>query len=101
MTTTDLIKILSDNEYGAISHKPRNISLTINGKYMPEPRIALSSTGDGIAGPEIDLDIDGEFFEECEECELTDADTDKYAVQVQNGEGYYNSDGKYVPYDLD
>lgn len=64
MTTTDLIKILSDYEYGAISRKPRNISLTINGKYMPDPRIALSSTGDGIAGPEIDLDIIGEFFEE-------------------------------------
>ena len=32
---------------------------------------------------------------------LTDADTDKYAVQVQNGEGYYNSQGKYVSYDLD
>ena len=64
MTTTDLLKILSDNEYGAISRKPRNISLIINGKYMPEPRITLSSTGDGIAGPEIDLDIVGEFFEE-------------------------------------
>lgn len=64
MTTTDLIKILNDNEYGAISHKPRNISLTINGKYMPDPSITLSSTGDGIAGPEIDLDIVGEFFEE-------------------------------------
>lgn len=32
---------------------------------------------------------------------LTDADTDKYAVQVQNGEGYYNSFGRYVSYDLD
>ena len=69
MTTTDLIKILKDTEYGAISHKPRNISLTINGKYMPDPRITLSSTGDGIAGPEIDLDIDGEFFEEQQPCE--------------------------------
>ena len=69
MTTTDLIKILKDTEYGGISHKPRNISLTINGKYMPDPRITLSSTGDGIAGPEIDLDIDGEFFEEQQPCE--------------------------------
>ena len=34
-------------------------------------------------------------------CGLTDADTDKYAVQIQNGEGYYNSDGRYVSYDLD
>ena len=69
MTTTDLIKILKDTEYGAITHKSRNISLTINGKYMPDPRITLSSTSDGIAGPEIDLDIDGEFFEEQQPCE--------------------------------
>lgn len=32
---------------------------------------------------------------------LTDEDKDKYAVQVQNGEGYYNSFGRYVSYDLD
>lgn len=64
MTTTGLIKILKDNEYGGISHKPRELSLTINGKYMPNPQITLSSTGDGICGAEIDLDVDGEFFEE-------------------------------------
>ena len=32
----------------------------------------------------------------CEEYGLSDADTDKYAVEVQNGEGYYNSNGKFV-----
>lgn len=64
MTTTELIKILQDNEKGGISHKPRQISLTINGRYMPEPKISLSSTGDGICGPEIDLDVDGEWFAE-------------------------------------
>lgn len=32
---------------------------------------------------------------------FTDADIDKYAVQVQNGEGYYNSCGEYVSYNLD
>lgn len=31
----------------------------------------------------------------CIEKNLTDADTDKYAVEVQNGEGYYDNDGKY------
>ncbi len=66
MTTTELIELLIQNEKGGISHKSREISLTINGKYMPNPQITLSSTGDGIAGPEIDLDIDGEFFEEQE-----------------------------------
>lgn len=64
MTTTELIKILQDNEKGGISHKPRNISLNINGRCMPNPQISLSSTGDGICGPEIDLDIEGEWFEE-------------------------------------
>lgn len=63
MTTTELIKILQDNEKGGISHKSRQISLTINGRYMPNPQITLSSTGDGIAGAEIDFDVDGEWFE--------------------------------------
>lgn len=34
----------------------------------------------------------------CEEYGLTDADTDKYAVEVQNGNGYYNEFGKYISY---
>lgn len=37
----------------------------------------------------------------CEEYGLTDSDIDRFAVEVQNGEGYYNSEGKYVSYDLD
>lgn len=32
----------------------------------------------------------------CEEYGLTDADTDKYAVEVMNGDGYYNSEGKFI-----
>lgn len=64
MKTTELIKILQDNEKGGISHKPRNISLSINGRYMPNPQISLSSTGDGICGPEIDLDIEGDWLEQ-------------------------------------
>lgn len=31
----------------------------------------------------------------CVEKGLTDADTDKYAVEVQNGDGYYDNNGKY------
>ncbi len=31
----------------------------------------------------------------CEKYGLTDADTDKYSVKVQNGEGYYDDNGKY------
>lgn len=62
MTTTDLIKLLREHELGGISKRPREISLTVNGQYMPNPEIALSSTGDGICGPEISLDIDGEMW---------------------------------------
>ena len=28
----------------------------------------------------------------------TDADFDKYAVEVQNGDGYYDSEGRYRSY---
>lgn len=34
----------------------------------------------------------------CVEKNLTDADMDAYSVQVQNGEGYYNSEGWYRSY---
>ncbi len=70
MTTSELIKMLQEHEKGGISHKPRNISLSINGKYMPNPVITVSSTGDGICGPELDLDVDGNYYEQktCEDC---------------------------------
>ena len=32
----------------------------------------------------------------CEEYDLADLDTDKYAVDVQNCDGYYNKYGMYV-----
>lgn len=37
----------------------------------------------------------------CEEYGGTDLDFDTHAVDVQNGNGYYNSSGKYVPYSSD
>lgn len=33
-----------------------------------------------------------------DELNLTDADTDRYFVQVQNVEGYYDSNGRYRSY---
>ncbi len=62
MTTTELIKILQEHECGGISHEPREISLTVNGMFMPSPCITLSSTGDGICGPEISFDVDGDMW---------------------------------------
>lgn len=34
----------------------------------------------------------------CEEYGLSDADTDMYSVEVQNCDGYYNLNGKYVSF---
>ena len=34
----------------------------------------------------------------CEEYGLTDADTDKYAVEVMNGDGHYDENGKFIRY---
>lgn len=35
-------------------------------------------------------------FVVCEEYGLSDADSDKYATEVMNGYGYYNSAGRFV-----
>lgn len=67
MTTTELIKMLIENEKGAISHKPRVISISVNGRFLPAPEIIVSGTGDGIAGPEICLDVTGEEWGKKEE----------------------------------
>lgn len=32
----------------------------------------------------------------CEEYGLSDEETDRHAVEIQNGDGYYDSDGRYV-----
>ena len=61
MTTTELIELLKKYEFGGISKRPREISITINGKlFMGNPTISVNGTGDGIAGAEINLDIDGD-----------------------------------------
>lgn len=62
MTTTEFIRILSHNEKGS-SGRSREISFTINGIYVSEPEIKLSSTGDGIAGAEIDFDVTGSIYD--------------------------------------
>jgi hypothetical protein len=81
ITTTELIKLLQDNELGGISHKPRKISLTVNGRYLPEPQITISSTGDGMLGPEIDFDVDGEWLEP--EADGADEVLDKIRAEIE------------------
>ena len=64
MTTTELIELLKKYEVGGITKRPREISITINDKlFMGNPTISVNGTGDGIAGAEIDLDIDGDYEE--------------------------------------
>lgn len=58
MTTTELIHLLQAYEHGGIRRKPREISMQINDSlFIPEFSIKNVDTGDGIAGPEICLNI--------------------------------------------
>ena len=41
---------------------------------------------------------DDNHFVVCEEYGLSDADTDRYAVDVMNGDGYYDDNGKFCRY---
>ena len=43
------------------------------------------------------IDENGKFIV-CEEYGLSDVDTDKYFIEVMNGDGYYNSFGRFVRY---
>lgn len=65
MNTTELIELLKSVEFGA-SGRPREISISYNSeeKYFPAPDISISSTGDGVAGAEVCLELTGEVWEE-------------------------------------
>lgn len=56
MTTTDLMNLLKDIEFGA-SGRSREISFEVSEEYISEPIITISSTGDGIAGAQLCLQI--------------------------------------------
>ena len=59
MTTTDLIRILKQNEFGGASGRPREISFVTEAGYIFEPDIVVDSTGDGLV-TEICLRLIGE-----------------------------------------
>lgn len=59
-TTSDLINFLKKVEFGGATGRPRIVSFQINGEFMPEPRISIASSGDGLIS-EICLNIDGSF----------------------------------------
>lgn len=59
MTTTDLIRVLKQNEFGGATGKPREISFKTEKGYIFTPDIVVSSTGDGLV-TEICLELIGE-----------------------------------------
>lgn len=61
MTTTDLIDVLKRLEKGACG-RSREISISVKSKdgrtrFIGSPEITVSSTGTGVAGAEITLEI--------------------------------------------
>ncbi|MFA5208437.1 MAG: hypothetical protein WC428_07390 [Candidatus Paceibacterota bacterium] len=58
MNTTELIKLLQSVEHGA-SGRPREISFNVGKQFIPEARISIDGTGDGCAGAELCLRIEG------------------------------------------
>ena len=64
MNTTELIELLKSVEFGA-SCRPREISIRLDseGIYLPNPKLNIVGTGDGIAGAEVTLELTGEVWE--------------------------------------
>ena len=49
MTTTELIRLLTEREFGGATGRPREISLYINDRlFIPEPEIKICGSGDGL-----------------------------------------------------
>jgi hypothetical protein len=56
LTTTDCIKLLKSVEFGA-SGRAREIGVYVDDGYLDTPKISIRSTGDGVAGAQVCLDI--------------------------------------------
>ena len=48
MTTTELIDFLKKHECGGATGRPREITLIVNGTFMPNPHFYVDSTDDGL-----------------------------------------------------
>lgn len=48
MTTTKLIELLRQYEFGGATGRPREISFTVDNKFISVPDISVDSTGDGL-----------------------------------------------------
>ena len=56
MTTTELIKLLKDHEFGGATGRPREISFSFRGMLIGGPDIEVAGTGDGLV-TDIDLKL--------------------------------------------
>ncbi len=56
MTTTELIKLLKDHEFGGATGRPREISFSFRGMLIGGPDIEVAGTGDGLV-TDIDLEL--------------------------------------------
>lgn len=75
MTTTELIELLKKHEKGGATGRSRMIDFEIPGYgLLAGPEIIVSSTGDGIAGAEITLELSGGTLYADEEGEREDGD---------------------------
>lgn len=63
VTTTELIELLKSVEFGA-SGRPRAIDLILNEEFINVHSISVNSTGDGIAGAELCLEVEGKHFKD-------------------------------------
>ena len=68
MTTTELIELLKSVELGA-SGRSREISISLNseGMFLPNPKLNIVGTGDGLAGAELTLELTGDVWTEVAE----------------------------------
>lgn len=48
MTTTELIEMIKQYEFGGATGRPRKVSFCIGNEFLPEPSIVVDSTGDGM-----------------------------------------------------
>lgn len=59
MTVTDLIKFLQKYEFGGATGRPREVTFSVNGRFIGEPDVYVNSTDDGLYTG-ICIAIDGE-----------------------------------------
>ena len=80
MTTTDLIALLKEHEYGGATEKPREVNFQIPGYgFIADLEFSVNSTDDGLYTAICFNIVPGEVYPEeekhpCEECQEFECD---------------------------